>query len=231
MISKLAKNGTALIMLNLFASALNYFCQLLMGRMLTVEGFGTINSIFSFLVMVGVPGATLTAITAKHVAESVALFQTKKLSDFFTKVIYLATLLAVGIVAVCSVGLLIFSKSLGIVSGGILIIAAVLAGVSYYIPVISGMLSGINKFVILGMFSLVIPVFKTLGVAISAQANHNDSLQISIILITIILGTLFAILAGFIPLYKNGIKLQFNAKSIRNISTGITQNHILSFLI
>ncbi|MEG1753947.1 MAG: hypothetical protein RR234_08540, partial [Christensenella sp.] len=93
------------------------------------------------------------------------------------------------------------------------------------------MLSGINKFVILGLFSLVIPVFKTLGVALSTQANHNDSLQISIILITIILGTLFAILAGFVPLYKNGIKLQFNTKNIRNISTGITQNHILSFLI
>ena len=49
------KDGICLFGINMFASMLNYICQILMARILSVESFGEINAIFSYLLIIGVP--------------------------------------------------------------------------------------------------------------------------------------------------------------------------------
>lgn len=61
--------STVLFMLNMLASILNYVCQLLMAQVLSVESFGTVNTIFSFMLIVSVPGTALTMTASKYYAQ------------------------------------------------------------------------------------------------------------------------------------------------------------------
>ena len=66
--TQLLRASTILFVLNITASALNYLCQLVLARVLSVESYGTVNTIFSFMMIVAVPGTTLTMVVAKYYA-------------------------------------------------------------------------------------------------------------------------------------------------------------------
>ena len=66
---KYARESILLFFINIFASFLNYVCQLVMARYLSVSDFGTVNTVFSYLLIVGVPGSTLTMVVSKKFAE------------------------------------------------------------------------------------------------------------------------------------------------------------------
>ena len=68
--TEIYKDGICLFGINMFASMLNYICQILMARILSVESFGEINAIFSYLLIIGVPGTTLTMLVSKFYAQS-----------------------------------------------------------------------------------------------------------------------------------------------------------------
>ena len=67
---KIVYNGLLLFGLNMLASVINYVCQILMTRVLSIEAFGTINTIFSFMLIVSVPGTSLTMMVSRFYAIS-----------------------------------------------------------------------------------------------------------------------------------------------------------------
>lgn len=194
--NRLYKTSTTLFILNILASALNYLCQIIMARVLTVESFGTINSIFSFMMIIAVPGATLTMIVAKYYAS----VDEKTTEDDKKKYLYKRTKAVTALTVVVFVMLLIFQKPIGhILSIGdisVIILAFILASLGFYQPLYSGVFSGKRCFVLVGAYSLLIPLYKIISIIISYMATTDDRIRLYITLFIMVIGTIITALIG-----------------------------------
>ena len=63
---ELRRGGLILLIMMMFANAFNYLFQVLMGRMLTIEEFGTMNALFSWVAIVSLPIGVVTTTTARY---------------------------------------------------------------------------------------------------------------------------------------------------------------------
>lgn len=182
------------------ASVLNYFCQLFLARVLTVESFGTINTIFSFMLLVAVPGTTLTMIVAKYFAG------TKENTKIEEKQAYIRYVIQrVSILTICAFFLfLILTVPLGhflaINNFIVLILAFLLAALGFYHPLYSGVFSGNRYFLWVGVYSLLIPLYKILSIVISNIMTKNDLKKLYIILVGMIAGTIITALIGHLKM-------------------------------
>ena len=136
---ELLQASTILFCLNILASGLNYFCQLVMARVLSVESYGTVNTIFSFMMIIAVPGTTLTMLVAKYYAgDNFNLGKRSYLKQQIKNVCILTAFVA--IILFCFQNFLF--KVLSINDSIVLIMTIILASFGYFQPLYSGVFSG-----------------------------------------------------------------------------------------
>ena len=66
--NSLEANSTLLFFLMMGANVLNYFFQIIVGRMLTVEEYAVVNTLLSIITVFSVPCAAITIVAAKYIA-------------------------------------------------------------------------------------------------------------------------------------------------------------------
>ncbi|WP_312647429.1 lipopolysaccharide biosynthesis protein [Aminipila sp.] len=197
--NKFLQASIILFGLNIMASALNYLCQLVMARVLSVESYGTINTIFSFMMIVAVPGATLTMVVAKYYAGD---------NHLCDKRLYLKKQLRVvlGLTAIAAIALLctlkLFSRLLLINDHFVLIMAFFLAAFGYFQPLYSGVFSGNKCFILVGIYSMFIPLYKLLAVGGAYLYSKEDKIRLCVVLIILILGVIITALYGHFKSYN-----------------------------
>lgn len=189
---KFLQAGTVLFMLNITASALNYLCQLLMARVLSVESFGTVNTIFSFMMIVAVPGTTLTMVVAKYYAES----DRNGGAGYLNKQRRVVWILTMAV----ALGLVILKKPLGqilnIDDQIVLLMSFGLAALGFFQPLYSGVFSGKKRFVLVGIYSLFIPLYKIVAVFGARICSTQDIVRLYILLVVMLVGTIGTALFG-----------------------------------
>ena len=197
---KLLQASVVLFVLNMAASILNYFCQLYLARVLSVESFGTINTIFSFMLIVAVPGTTLTMIVAKYYAGADGETKIAEKQAYIRKVIK-----GVSVLSICAFLLFLtlsipLGRFLAIDNLLVLISAFILASLGFYHPLYSGVFSGNHYFLWVGVYSLFIPVYKILSIIVSNIVTKNDIRRLNIILTGMIIGTVITAFIGHIKM-------------------------------
>lgn len=197
--SKLLKTTTVLFGLNILASALNYICQLVMARVLSVESYGTVNTIFSFMLIIAVPGTTLTMIVAKYYASDNRLFGNR----FFLKKQIMNVIILTGAISVI---LLILSgylsRILSISDKYVLIFAILLASFGFFQPLYSGVFSGNRCYILVGIYSLFIPLYKIIAIIIAYVYTLNDILRLYVVLTLMFIGVVITAVYGHIKSYS-----------------------------
>lgn len=189
------RTGTILFALNILASGLNYLCQLVMAQVLSVESYGTVNTIFSFMMIVAVPGTTLTMVVAKYYASD---------SLLFGKRLYLKKQLHIVLGLTSCVSLLlfcfqkVFSGLLSIDDLFVLMLAFLLAAFGYFQPLYSGVFSGNRRFVLVGIYSMCIPVYKLVSVGVAYVCSEDDKARLYTVLLFMFLGLIATAAYGYI---------------------------------
>lgn len=193
--NRLLADSSLLFLLNISASALNYLCQLVMARVLSVESFGTVNTIFSFMMIVAVPGTTLTMIVAKYFAENDNNENHREYLKYQLKNVIILTII---FFAVMFLGKSFLSHILSISNIHILMLAIIIASCGFFQPLYSGVFSGLKAFMMVGIYSMFIPLYKLLSIGIACISSDNDYWRLYITLILILLGTGFTACCGHI---------------------------------
>lgn len=198
----LISDTSILLLLNLFASGLNYVYQILIANVLTVESFGTVNTIFSVMLVAAVPGTTITMLAARHLA----IFKEKGAYQM-SRVFVRNLTMGVSILGVCVfvMGFLfreILGSFLKINDTIILLITAVICALGYYHPLYSGCMSGLKKFIPLGIYALLIPMYKFIGL-IGATRLQDEHYRLILCLAVIVPGSIITAVLGFIYIKKS----------------------------
>lgn len=194
---KVLQASSILFILNMLASALNYACQLFMARTLSVESFGTINTIFSFLLIVGVPGTTLTMIVAKYYAETEE-YEKKMRCEYMASIVRGVFALSIIAFVLCMVLAKPLSRVLAINDISVLVFTFILSALSFFQPLYSGVFSGNKRFILVGIYSLLIPLYKIISVFVAKIASKSDFERLYIVLAVMILGTIFTAVFGHV---------------------------------
>lgn len=189
--NKLLQASTILFILNISASALNYLCQLVMARVLSVESYGTINTIFSFLMIIAVPGTTLTMVVAKYYAGD-----NPDKSRYLKRQLRVVLILTVAVFVVLLIGQELFGKVLSIGDNFVIMMAFILAALGYFQPLYSGVFSGNKLFILVGAYSLCIPLYKLIAVGGAYVYSDVDKTRLYVLLIIMVIGVLATTVYG-----------------------------------
>jgi len=165
--NELRTGGLILLIMMVFANALNYLFQVLMGRMLTLEEFGTMNALFSWFAIVSMPIAVVTTTTARYVATYSAAGETEKIAKFLKRLLGYILLGAIGVLVVGVVLSPLVSRYTNINNTLLCVLLAVTLAVGMFMPLINGAVQGTKQFLGLGMLNLGLTSIKlALGVGL-----------------------------------------------------------------
>lgn len=191
----LESTGVFLFM-NLLASALNYGYQILLARVLSVGAFGVMYVIFSLLMILAVPGNTFTMLAAKEVAVQLNRDCRQGAWAYIGDLTKKVTLLSCA-VFFCGLAAYVPLKALLRMDDPLFMGLTVLAcALGYYHPLFSGCLSGMRRFIFLGLYALMIPAYKLLGVA-AALPFQAERIRMVILLLSIVLGSAATAVIGW----------------------------------
>lgn len=189
-------NGFILLVLNVIASVLNYLCQILMARGLDVVAFGTINTIFSFLLIIGVPGTTLTMVSSKYIAGDIECKNGENSLNFCNNMTWLITLASIAVFFLCVLIKNPLRSFLKIDNYILMFLSFIVISLSFYYPFYSGIFSGLKKFYFLGTYSLLIPIYKLIGIFLSGNFTNSMTMRLVIILLSIAVGSVISSVIG-----------------------------------
>lgn len=187
---------TGLLLLNLVSSGLNYIYQIMLAHVLSVESFGTMNTIFSFMLIVAVPGNTITMMAARILA----IYKDNNMYNASKKFVNRLTLqVSVLGILFCVVGVLLkneLSAFLKLEEGYLILLTVGICALSYFHPLYSGCISGLKKFIPLGLYSLLIPVYKIIGLIVATIAKGEPQ-RLLVCLFAFIPGSLITAVIGY----------------------------------
>lgn len=193
---KLLQAGSVLFVLNMAASTLNYLCQLLLARVLSLETFGTINTIFSFMLIVAVPGTTLTMIVAKYYAGANNDIGQEKRQTYIRSELKGISILTACVFLLFIILAIPLGHLLAIDDTVVLVLSFGLASLGFYQPLYSGVFSGNRRFVWVGLYSMLIPGYKIVAVVIANFFTTNDLKRLYTVLSVMIVGTIITAMVG-----------------------------------
>ena len=216
--------STVLFMLNMLASILNYVCQLLMAQVLSVESFGTVNTIFSFMLIVSVPGTALTMTASKYYAQLPQDCQDSEKTGFIVRVFRYVTFSGVVFFVLCIAAMHPLSQILSIVDAAVLILMFVLSALSLYQPLYAGVFAGNKQFLTVGLYALTIPVYKIISIIAAKVLFVDDWQRLYTTLAVMIVGTVLTaslghygakrVLGKFSILQRSEYSMKITTKSI-----------------
>ena len=155
---------------------------------MSISSFGMMNSLFTLILVLSVPGTSVNMIAARQVARCsgssnvcAAVACQLRRASFYTGfgLLCIMSLLCVPL------GNLLEAQPVMIILTG----AAV--ALSFFPSMISGILTGQEAFLTAGLFSLIVPIIKALGIG-AATLFHFEVAQQYTVMLAIILGNLIA---------------------------------------
>lgn len=192
------KSAVFMLVMSVIASGFNYLFQIIAGRILSKEDYGTLNSVFSVVNIVTVIGVALGLSIAKNISENSEKIGGKtksilKICAFVCPVFFAAVFFAMK--------LMDYNTSTSIMTA----VATFFVSVSY---VFHGTLQGKQMFSIVGVFGVIMPAIKC--VAGTALLVLNFGLDSALAAITI--GSLLSMVFAFVSLKKN---IDFSEKAVK----------------
>ena len=206
-----AKNSSIVFTLTTFGSALNYLCQILMGRFFSVSNYGIVNAIFSLTVIVSVIGSTASMILSKIISEN-----RKSSSNLCYKILSVVNSVCI----VLLLGSIILSPLfVHILNWNYLtVILAIISLVTSIYPIVyQGIFGGLGKFISLGLYTLIIPIIKILSLVLIVLLNISGINEIYSILLAIIFGNVISLIVGYIITKSHIKETKKSTKKIRYI--------------
>ena len=206
-----AKNSLIVFTLTTFGSALNYLCQILMGRFFSVSNYGIVNAIFSLTVIVSVIGSTASMILSKIISEN-----RKSSSNLCYKILSVVNSVCI----VLLLGSIILSPLfVHILNWNYLtVILAIISLVTSIYPIVyQGIFGGLGKFISLGLYTLIIPIIKILSLVLIVLLNISGINEIYSILLAIIFGNVISLIVGYIITKSHIKETKKSTKKIRYI--------------
>ena len=179
---KFENTAILLFAVSIFAGALNYLFQIVSGRLLSYEEFGTLNSVFSVINILTIFGTAFGLSIAKDIAKTdIVDGKIICIIKFFFYISIPVIVIIIGIMKIMK-----FPLTVCICSA----VAIFLISFTY---VFYGMLQGKKSFFALGIFTLVQPVFKIIFGTVFIKMG----LGIISAPISMILGSMFCIIFGY----------------------------------
>lgn len=170
---ELRRGGFILLFMTVLANALNYLFQVLMGRMLTVEEFGTMNALFSWIAIVSMPIGVVTTTTARYVATYNAVGEKNKIAKLLKRLFGYISLGAVGVLVLGVILSPSVSKYSNINNTLLIVLLAVILSTGMFLPLINGTVQGTKQFFKLGFLNFGLTGFKlVLGVGLVGLGYH-----------------------------------------------------------
>lgn len=160
MIKELEKGSIILFIMIMVANVCNYLFQIVMGRLLSVEDYGTLNALFSLLVITSVPSGTISLIISKYIAGYNATEEQFKIKIFLRKsIIYIGSIALIAIML--GIGISPFIKTyLQVEKLSHVVFIMVTMGLTFLFPIVTGIEQGFKNFWNLGMLNLISPLIK-----------------------------------------------------------------------
>ncbi len=174
----------------------NYVYQIVMGRMLTEEDYGTLNALFALLTIASVPGLAIALVVSKYIAGYNATGEQFKIGLFLRKMLFYVSIFTAVVIALGLVFAQLISSYLMVdnIFHVVLIITSI--ALTLLLPISTGAVQGLKWFWDLGLLNLVTPVARLLlGILLVYLGFRLDGA-----LGALAAGNLLAVLIGFIIL-------------------------------
>lgn len=164
---ELRRGGFILLFMMVLANALNSLFQVLMGHMLTVEEFGTMNALFSWVAIVSMPIGVVTTTTARYVATYNATGERNKIAKLLKRLFGYISLGAIGVLVFGVILSPLVSKYSNINNTLLCVLLAVTISTGMFLPLLSGAVQGTKQFFKLGALNFGLTSVKlVLGVGL-----------------------------------------------------------------
>lgn len=154
------KSSLNLFALMMLANACNYIFQIVMGNMLTVEEFGSMNTLLSLFTIFSVPTTIITLISARYIA----IFDTTHNKEGLNKILKFLFGLTAGIMLLVVVGGIslsgVLTTSLKLDNQFYIIVVVLLASIGFLRSIANGVLQGTKKFIPYGIQNFLVMIGK-----------------------------------------------------------------------
>lgn len=193
------KNGLIMVVLTTLASGINYICQIGLGRVMSVSSFGVMNSLFSLILVLSVPGTSVNMIAARQIAQcadnagacALTIYQLRRVS------------LCIGSFLLC--GIVLLSIPMGAIldtTPVMVVLAGLAATLSFFPSLISGVLTGKAAFWAAGIFSLIVPLVKVCGILAAGGVLAEEVKQL-VVMSAVTFGNIVAVLIAWRVLFPS----------------------------
>ena len=185
------KNSFIVFSITMISSAINYLCQILLGRLFSVPNYGIINNIFSLILVLNVIGTTSSMLLTKNIAD-----YKKRNKNVGNKIIKITNLLVI-LILILSIICIVPIKKMFHLNTTETILSIIAIVTSIYPIMYQGVFSGEKKFILLGLYSFILPCLKLIAIILIKFLNIKYqifSIVSSIVvanIISVILGNLF----------------------------------------
>lgn len=214
------KSSMILFVLMMGTNVTNYLFQILIGNIMTVEDYGTVNTLQSIVRILSIPTTIITIISARYIALNIEVKDENKISSVINVLFKIVLIVNAFLMLIGGLGASQISNLFKI-DINYVIAAIILAVVTVVLSMILGIAQGMKKFIAYGMQNLVVALGK---------------LFISIILVTLgwrvygviwatFLGTILAVLIGmkniwpfFLKSFNNKVRSIIDLKEFINYS-------------
>jgi O-antigen/teichoic acid export membrane protein len=161
--NELGRGGLILLIMISFSNLLNYLFQVLMGHMLTIAEFGTMNALFSLYAILSLPFGVMAVTTARYVATYHAGGEAEKIAGFLKQLFRFALLGALGVM-VLGVSLSpLASRYMNINNTLLMVLLSMTLALGMIFPLVSGAVQGTKQFLGLGVLNLGLTGIKLVG--------------------------------------------------------------------
>lgn len=191
------KNAVVMLVLSALASGFNYLFQIISGRLLTKEDYGTLNSVFSIVNIVTVTGVALGLSIAKSVSEN-----SERTGGKIKRILLIC--IFVFPCFVLTVFAAMYFMDYSVKTSLLTAVTTYFVSLSY---VFHGTLQGKQLFSKVGVFGVIMPAVK----CAAGSAFIVLNLGYDFALIAISLGSILSMVFGFLALKRN---IDFNEKIV-----------------
>lgn len=162
MIKKLFDKYSSLFLMAMMigVGGINYLFQIVIGRTLTIEEYGTVNSLLSLTSIISVPGTILAMIISKQISIALAKGNTSAVKSLARIFIITTCLIGLGLVLVeiCLSGWI--GRYLHVNETGYVVICCVISGLTITLQSFAGTIQGMQKFFEYGFQSFITAICK-----------------------------------------------------------------------
>ena len=139
---------------------INYLFQIVIGRTLTIEEYGTVNSLLSLTSIISVPGTILAMIISKQISIALAKGNTSAVKSLARIFIIATCLIGLGLVLIeiCLSGWI--GRYLHVNETGYVVICCVISGLTITLQSFAGTIQGMQKFFEYGFQSFITAICK-----------------------------------------------------------------------